>query len=90
MTEPRIHLHEKPGRGGPALGREAIGLLDAALGVATVATHVPLAERATHAGLRVRMSHYADDQVTGGEAASGRRLHDPPQGFVPQDEAPVT
>src|SRR5438105_5858706 len=48
-TQRRAHVDEKFRRAAKALDREAVRLLDAALGVLPVAAHIPLAERAVDA-----------------------------------------
>jgi hypothetical protein len=85
-AEARIDLHQETRRGAPALGGEPVGLLDAALGVATVATHVPFAERAIQARHRVGMSHDADDHVADAEAAVRGRIHDTAERFVAEHQ----
>ena len=73
MPSERRDLHRVLGLDAPALGHEAVDLLDAALGVLAVAAHVPLADGAVRARHGVRPPDDADDQVPFLErAAPGR------------------
>ena len=63
---------------------EAVDLLDAALGVAAVAAHVPFADRAGWAGHRVGAPDDADDQVAGGERAGRARVATRPSDSCPR------
>ena len=53
-----------------ALRAVAVPVLDAALRVAPVAAHVPLADGAGAARLRIGPAHDADDEITGRKAAT--------------------
>jgi hypothetical protein len=61
---------------------EAVALLDAALGVAAVAAHIPFADRAGGTRDRIGPPHDADDEVARFDAASGRRLLDLAERFM--------
>src|SRR5262249_27592372 len=73
-----------------AFGAVAVPLLDAALGVAAVATHVPLSGRAREARHGIRPAHDADDEIAGCEAATLGRGLDRAQRFVAENEALLT
>src|SRR5207237_1645372 len=73
-TQRRAHVDEKFRRAAKALDREAVRLLDAALGVLPVAAHIPLAERAVDARQRIGLSDDPDHHVSDGEAAVWRRF----------------
>jgi hypothetical protein len=87
QAQHRRHLRGERRIGAPALGAEAVGLLDAALREAAVAAHVPFAERAVRAGHRIGMAHDPHDEVADREAAARRRADHPPEGLVPKDQA---
>src|SRR5262249_5594759 len=71
-------------------GAVAVPLLDAALGVAPVAAHVPLSGRARDARHGIGPAHDADDEIAGCEAATlGCRL-DRAQRFTAENEALLT
>src|SRR5215217_2726315 len=59
----------------PALGHEAVDLLDAALGVAAVGAHVPLANGAVRAGHWVRPAHNAHDMLADRQFGGSRVDH---------------
>jgi hypothetical protein len=63
QPEPRVHLDCVLGLDPPALGHEAVDLLDAALGVLAVPAHVPLAHRAVRTGNRVRAADDAHYEI---------------------------
>src|SRR5262249_49192340 len=75
-AERRIDLDCEIGLDAELLGAEPVALLDAALDVAAVAAHVPLAGRAGRARDRIRPAHDTDEVVAGREAAARRRLLD--------------
>src|SRR4029453_14845965 len=60
---------------------------DAALGVAAVPAHVPLADGAARAGNRVGPAHDARHEVAAGELARGAGVEDASERLVPEDEA---
>jgi hypothetical protein len=68
------------------LGGVPVELFDAALGVFAVAAHVKLAVCAGAARHGVGTAHHADHQIAGGEAAVRRRLADPAQRLVTEDQ----
>jgi hypothetical protein len=70
----------------PGLAGVSVELFDAALGVAAVAAHVELAVRTRAARHRVRAPHHPHDEVSGGEAAAGRGVANPAEGFVADDQ----
>src|SRR5262249_1048566 len=73
-----------------AVGAVAVPPLDAALGVAAVAAHVPLSGRARDAPHGIGPAHDADDEIAGREAATlGCRL-DRAQRFMAENEALLT
>jgi hypothetical protein len=51
-----------------------VTLLDAALGVAPIAAHVPFAHGAIPAGHRIRTAHDADDEIIGVQAGPTRGI----------------
>ena len=53
---------------------KSVSLLDAALGVAAVATHIPFADGTGRTGNRVGPAHNADNDVAGFHPAAGRRV----------------
>src|SRR5438046_1963472 len=67
-----------------------VPLLDAALGVAAVTAHVPLAGSASNARLRVGPTHDANDEIAGREAAPLRRRLDRAQRFMAENKALIT
>ena len=69
------------------LAAVTVALLDAALGVAAVAAHVPFAGGAGRARHRVGPPHDADHQIAGFEAAAGRRFLDAAEQFMTDDQA---
>ena len=73
----------------PPLGHEAVRLLDAALGVAAVGAHVPLADRTVRARHRVRPSHDAHDMVSHRQPG-GPRVEHPAEGLVAEDQPLLT
>ena len=81
-AERRVDLDEKFRLDAKKLGAEAVALLDAALGVAAVAAHVPFAGGASGARHRIRPAYDADDDIASRHAAAGRRLLDPAEQFV--------
>jgi hypothetical protein len=70
----------------PALGHKSVDLLDAALGVAPVGAHVPLAHCAIGAGRRIGSAHNTHDMLADREPA-WPRVDDSAEGFVAQDQA---
>ena len=62
-------------------------LLDAALGVEAVATHIQFAARAVIARFGVGTAHYAHDQLARREAAASGRLDHFAERFVAEDQA---
>ena len=83
LAERRIDLDGVARLDAKPLGAEAVQALDAALGVAAVAAHVPFADGAGRAGHRVGPPHDADDAVADGEArclpaprSPRHRIHD--------------
>src|SRR6266511_6276075 len=86
IGERRIQSHGEL-RGDPVLlPGEAVQSLDAVLGVAAVAAHVPLTDRATGTRLRVGPADDAHDEVPLRQPAIGRRLPYPAQRLVPEDQ----
>src|SRR5262249_44668672 len=73
-----------------AFGAVAVLLLDAALGVAPIAAHVPLSGRAREARHGIGPAHDADDEIAGCEAATLGRGLDRAQRFVAENEALLT
>src|SRR5689334_176831 len=69
-----------------ALRAEAIELLDAMLGVASVATHVPLTDRTARTGDWIGVTDNRYDEVAHGKLCRARRSGDMCHGFVPQHE----
>src|SRR5581483_6091451 len=67
----------------------AVALLDAALGVKPVAAHVPLADRAARARLRIGPAHDADDVIAGLEPAIRGRFDHAGQRLVPEHETVI-
>ena len=86
LAERRIDLDRVTRLDAKPLGAEAVQALDAALGVAAVAAHVPFAGGAGRAGHRIGPPHDADDVVAGGEAAAGRRLDHLAVGFMAEHQ----
>src|SRR5437868_12405175 len=74
LAERGLDLHCECGVDAPPLGAESIQLLDAMLLVATVATHIPFAGGAVHAGHRIGLTDDADDQVALDEPTARRRV----------------
>src|SRR5216683_1128308 len=70
-----------------ALDAVAVTLLDAALGVAPVAAHVPFPDGAGRARHRIGPPHDADHEVAAGDPAAFRRLDDLAQRFVAEHQA---
>src|SRR5439155_10488636 len=64
----------------------AVALLDAALGVAAVAAHIPFADRACGTRNRIRTAYDADDEVAADEARPVRRLLDDAERLVAEHE----
>ena len=86
----RVELDREVRLDTEAFGAVAVPLLDTALGVAPVATHVPLSVRAREARHRIGPAYDADDEIAGCEAATlGRRL-DHAQRFMTENEALLT
>src|SRR5262249_45898087 len=81
-----VELDGEFGLDAKLLGAVTVALLDAALDVAAVAAHVPLADRAGRARHRIGSAHDADDQVAGLEAAVRRRLLHAPERLVSEHE----
>ena len=77
LAQRRIDLDGVARLDAKPLGAEAVQALDAALGVAAVAAHVPFADGAGRAGHRVGPPHDADDAVAGGEAAAAAAPRSP-------------
>ena len=73
-AERRIELDQKVRLDAEKIRAVAVALLDAALGVAAVAAHVPFADGAARARHRIGPAHDADDEIAGFEAAIGRRF----------------
>ena len=69
------------------LGAVAVALLDAALGIAAVAAHVPFAGGAGRARHRIGPPHDADHQIAALEAAARRRFLDAAEQFMTDDQA---
>ena len=89
MSKRRIDLDREFRLDAEALGAVAVPLLDAALGVAAVAAHVPFAGGAGRAGLRVGPAHDADDEVAGRDLAiRGRGFHRA-QRLMAEHQAPL-
>src|SRR4051812_10636402 len=86
-AEHGTHLHREAGGRAPALGAEAIRLLDAALGIEAIPAHVPFAERAVRARHRIRMAHDAGDRVADGKVGSLRRADHAAERLVTEDQA---
>ena len=87
MPRARVDLDGEFRLDAEALGAVAVALLDAALGVASVAAHVPLAGGAGEARLRIGPAHDADDEVAGHQAATRRRRLDRAERFVAEHQA---
>src|SRR5690606_4307020 len=83
---PLLHFDGKRSGNAPMLARIAVPLLDAALRVATVAAHVPLAPGTRAARLGIGTPHDARHQVATLEAAARRRLLDPAERLVSEDQ----
>src|ERR1700678_778197 len=75
VAESAVHLDQEVRRDPVALPGVAVMLLDAPLGVPTVAAHVPFADRTVWAGNGIGAAHDGDDEIAGGEPAAWRRLH---------------
>src|SRR5262249_3927740 len=73
-----------------AFGAVAVPLLDAAFGVAPVAAHVPLADGACNARLRLRPAHDPDNEVAGHESAPVRCRLDDAERFMAENKALLT
>src|SRR5256885_652938 len=86
MAERGIDLDGEGGIDAPQLRAKSVALFDAVLGVAPIATHIPLAGRAVHARLRIGLTHDADNQITDGEPGVSWRLLHPAERFVSKDE----
>ena len=84
--ERRVDPHRVLGLDPPALGHEAVDLLDAALGVLAVAAHVPLADGAVRARDGVGPAHDADDQVALLQAAARAGVDDPAERLVAEHQ----
>ena len=85
-AERRVDLDQKVGLDTEEIRAVAVALLDAALGVAAVAAHVPLADRAVRTWHRIGPPHDADDQIAWLEAAVGRRFLHLAERLVPDHQ----
>ena len=83
-----IHFHRECRIEQEMLGPEAVTLLDAALGVAAVAAHIPFADRAGRTRHRIRPAHHADHPVARRKTALRRRALDHAEGLM-ADHQPV-
>jgi hypothetical protein len=71
------------------LGAVAVPLLDAALGVAAIAAHVPFADGTGRARLRVGAADDTDHEVAGRDLAIRRRRFHHAQRLMAENEAPL-
>src|SRR4029453_11521086 len=85
--EKAVHLHRVLGFDPPALGHEAVDLLDAPLGVLAIAAHVPLTHRAVRARDGVWTADDPHHQIALPEPADRARVNHAAQGFVAQHKA---
>ena len=74
IAERTIDLDEEVGLDAEKIRTISVAFLDAALGVAAVAAHIPFADRAGGARHRIGPAHDADDAIAGAKSAVGRRL----------------
>src|SRR5712691_9153306 len=88
-AEARVDLDGEFRLDAEVVGAVAVPLLDAALGVAAVAAHVPFAGGARRAGNRIGPPHHADHKVAGGKSAAARRLQDAAERLMAEHEARV-
>jgi hypothetical protein len=82
----RVHLDHKFRLYAKVLASVAVKLLDAALGVATVATHVPLAYRTIWAGLGIGTAYDANNEVAWFHTTATRSAQNTSEGFVAKNE----
>src|SRR5215813_15408857 len=68
-----------------SLGTEAVTLFDPMFGVAAIATHIPLADRAGWARNRIGVTHDADNEISRRKLRPVRHLLDATQRFVAED-----
>ena len=86
LSKRRVELDREIMLDAELLGAIAVALLDAALGILSVAAHVPFAGGACRTGHRIGPAHDADHEIAGRKAASGRRLFDTAEQFMADDE----
>ena len=86
QAEGRVELDDEFRLDAKIFGAVAMAFLDAPLGVAAVAAHVPFAGGAGAARHRIGSAHDADDEISGGKPAFRRRGLHPPKRFMAEDQ----
>ena len=86
LSQRRADRHQVPGVDAVPLAGVPVAAGYPPFGVAAVQAHVPVPGRARRARIRIGAAHDADDEVTDGEPATGRRRNHPAQRLVPDDQ----
>jgi len=85
-TERRIDLDREVRLDAKPFRAVAMSLLDAALGIAAIEAHVPVARGASRTEQRIGPPHDADNKIAARKIAALRSGLDGPQGFVAKNE----
>src|ERR1700719_1360474 len=87
QAEGRVELDDEFRFYSKMLGTVAVAFLDASLGVAAIAAHVPFSGRTGTARHRIWPAHDADDEISGDKPTFRRRSLHPSQRFMAEDQA---